>query len=170
MTISTKVNSFTILKTKNQFIMLKNKIMAYVHQFLYQPSQWQTSQQAGPGSVPKFTSTSITVKQLLIKNKNINQSKSSLLIWHYVSYLFLFNILVELALHTVSLLGQLVLYTYTLFGTLKIHYGNGRVVMALDSGSDVGPPPPRRSFFFFCARFFLNYNIHDILSILIFHK
>ena len=69
--------------------MLKKKIMAYVHQLLYQPSQWQTSQQAGPGSVPKFISTLITVKQLLIKNKNINQSKSSLLIWHYVSYLFL---------------------------------------------------------------------------------
>ena len=56
----------------------KKKIMAYVHQLLDQPSQWQTSQQAGPDSVPKFTSTSITVKQLLIKN--INQSKSSLLI------------------------------------------------------------------------------------------
>ena len=70
--------------------MLKKKIMAYVHQLLDQPSQWQTSQQAGPGSVPKFTSTSITVKQLLIKNKNINQSKSSLLIWHYVLYLFLY--------------------------------------------------------------------------------
>ena len=69
--------------------MLKKKIMAYVHQLLDQPSQWQTSQQAGPCSVPKFTSTSITVKHLLIKNKNINQSKSSLLIWHYVSYLFL---------------------------------------------------------------------------------
>ena len=65
--------------------------MAYVHQLLDQPSQWQTSQQAGPGSVPKFTSTSIAVKQLLIKNKIINQSKSSLLIWHYVSYLFLFS-------------------------------------------------------------------------------
>ena len=58
----------------------KKKNMAYVHQLLDQPSQWQTSQQAGPGSVPKFTSTSITVKQLMIKNKNINQSKSSLLI------------------------------------------------------------------------------------------
>ena len=67
--------------------------MAYVHQLLGQPSQWQISQQAGPGSVPKFTSTSITVKQLLIKNKNINQSKSSLLIWHYVSYLFLLRFL-----------------------------------------------------------------------------
>ena len=71
--------------------MLKKKIMAYVHQLLDQPLQWQTSQQAGSGSVPKFTSTSITVKQLLIKNKNINQSKSSLLIWHYVSYLFLLH-------------------------------------------------------------------------------
>ena len=70
--------------------MLKKKIMAYVHQLLDQPSQWQTSQQAGPCSVPKFTSTSITVKHLLIKNKNINQSNSSLLIWHYVSYIFLF--------------------------------------------------------------------------------
>ena len=57
--------------------MKKKQIMAYVHQLLDQPSQWQTSQQAGPGSVPKFTSTSITVKQLLIKN--INQSKSSLI-------------------------------------------------------------------------------------------
>ena len=94
MTTSTKVNRFTILKTKNQFILLcwKKKIMAYVHQLLDQPSQWQTSQQASPGSVPKFTSTSITVKQLMIKNKNINQSKSSLLIWHYVSYLFLFTL------------------------------------------------------------------------------
>ena len=72
--------------------MLKKKIMAYVHQLLDQPSQWQTSQQAGPYSVPKFTNTSITVKRLLIKNKNIKQSKSSLLIWHYVSYLFLFII------------------------------------------------------------------------------
>ena len=82
MTTSTKVNSFTILKTKNQFILFyaEKKIMAYVHQLLDKPSQWQTSQQAGPGSVPKFTCTSITVKQLLIKNKNINQSKSSLLI------------------------------------------------------------------------------------------
>ena len=69
--------------------------MAYVHQLLDKPSQWQTSQQAGPGSVPKFTSSSITVKQLLIKN--INQSKSSLLIWHYVSYLFLF--LINIAHH-----------------------------------------------------------------------
>ena len=73
----------------NSFSYAEKKIMAYVHQPLDQPSQWQTSQQAGPGSVPKFTSTSITVKQLLIKNKNVNQSKSSLLIWHYVSYLFL---------------------------------------------------------------------------------
>ena len=74
--------------------MLKKKIMAYVHQLLDLPSQWQTSQQAGLCSVPKFTSTSITVKHLLIKNKNINQSKSSLLIWHYVSYLFLFIIVI----------------------------------------------------------------------------
>ena len=71
----------------NSFSYAEKKKMAYVHQLLDQPSQWQTSQQAGPGSVPKFTSTSITVKQLLIKN--ISQSKSSLLIWHYVSYLFL---------------------------------------------------------------------------------
>ena len=75
--------------------MLKKKIMAYVHQLLDQPSQWQTSQQAGPCSVPKFTNTSITVKHLLIKNKNINQSKSSLLIWHYVSYLFLYIIMLS---------------------------------------------------------------------------
>ena len=94
MTTSTKVNSFTILKTQKSIhsLMLKKKIMAYVHQLLDHPSQWQTSQQAGPGSVPKFTSTSITVKQLLIENKNINQSKSSLLIWHYVSYLFLYKV------------------------------------------------------------------------------
>ena len=77
----------------NSFSYAEKKIMAYVHQLLDQPSQWQTSQQAGPCSVPKFTNTSITVKHLLIKNKNINQSKSSLLIWHYVSYLFLFMFL-----------------------------------------------------------------------------
>ena len=76
----------------NSFSYAEKKIMAYVHQLLDQPSQWQTSQQAGPCSVPKFTNTSITVKHLLIKNKNINQSKSSLLIWHYVSYLFLSTI------------------------------------------------------------------------------
>ena len=99
MTTSTKVNSFTILKTKNQFILLcwkkKKKKKKKKNYGIFAPtfgstSQWQTSQQAGPCSVPKFTSTSITVKHLLIKNKNINQSKSSLLIWHYVSYLFLF--------------------------------------------------------------------------------
>ena len=44
--------------------MLKKKIMAYVHQLLYQLSQWQTSQQVGPDLVPKFTSTSITVKTI----------------------------------------------------------------------------------------------------------
>ena len=65
--------------------MLKKTIMAYVHQLLDQPC-----------SVPKFTSTSITVKHLLIKNQNINQSKSSLLIWHYVSYLFLYTIILAL--------------------------------------------------------------------------
>ena len=49
MTTSTKVNSFTILKTKNQFILwCWKKIMAYLHQLLDQPSQWQTSQQAAP--------------------------------------------------------------------------------------------------------------------------
>ena len=82
-----KINSFSSAENNNN-----NNNMAYVHQLLDQPSQWQTSQQAGPGSVPKFTSTTITVKQLLIKNKDINQSKSSLLIWHYVSYLFLLKI------------------------------------------------------------------------------
>ena len=29
-------------------LMLEKKIMAYVHQLLDQPSQWQTSKQAGP--------------------------------------------------------------------------------------------------------------------------
>ena len=90
--------------------MLKKKIMAYVHQLLDQPSQWQTSQQAGPCSVPKFTNTSITVKHLLIKNKNISQSKSSLLIWHYVSYLFLLDLLPGGKLFAVSVLICLSLY------------------------------------------------------------
>ena len=64
--------------------------MAYVHQLLHQPLQWQTSQQAGPGSVPEFTSTSITAKQLQIKNKNFNQSKSNLLIWYLLFFQNLF--------------------------------------------------------------------------------
>ena len=81
----------------------------------------------------------------------------------------LFIILVEFALHTVSLLGQLVFCTYALFGTLKIHYGNSRVIMALDSGSDVrGFMPPHRRFFSASDIFY--YNIRDIFFILIFHK
>ena len=84
---------------------------------------------------------------------------------------FFFIIFAELALHTISLVGHLVFCTYTLFGTLKLHYGNGRVVMALDSGSDIlGFKPitdvllfffPVPDFFFFF--FFANYNIHDNL-------
>ena len=42
----------------NSFSYAEKINMAYVHQLLDQPSQWQTSQQAGPGSVPKFTGTS----------------------------------------------------------------------------------------------------------------
>ena len=49
---------------------------------------------------------------------------------------FFFSILAELALDTILLLRQLVFYTYTLFGTLKIHHHYGRVVIALDFGSD----------------------------------
>ena len=58
-------------------------------------------------------------------------------------------ILAELALHTVSVIGQLVFCTYALFGTLKIHYECGRVVKALDSVSNAHgfKPPHRRSFF-----------------------
>ena len=74
----------------------------------------------------------------------------------------------EFALHTVLLLGQLVFCTYALFGTLKLHYECGLVVMVLNSGSDV--PTPTICFFSVPEIFFFNYNIHDIFSILIFHK
>ena len=75
---------------------------------------------------------------------------------------FFFTILAELALHTVLLLDQLVFCIYALFGTPKIHYECGRVVMALDSGSGVrGFKPLHRRSFFFCARYVFNYNIHD---------
>ena len=97
--------------------MLKKEIMAYVHQLLDQPSQWQTSQQAGPCSVPKFTNTSITVKHLLIKNKNISQSKSSLLIWHYVSYLFLLFLR-----NTCLVLRRLFLYFVRRFARVGVGY------------------------------------------------
>ena len=62
---------------------------------------------------------------------------------------FVFNILAELVMHTVSLLGQPVFCSYALFGTLKIHYECGRVDKALASGSDVPgfKPRHRRSFF-----------------------
>ena len=50
---------------------------------------------------------------------------------------FFFIILAELALHTVLLLGRLVFCTYALFGTLKLHYECGLVVMVLDFGSRV---------------------------------
>ena len=48
--------------------------------------------------------------------------------------------------------------TNALFGTLKNHYECGRVVKALDSGSDVRglKPPYRRFFFFLCLIFVLN--------------
>ena len=46
--------------------------MAYVHQLLDQPSQWQTSQQAGPCSVPKFTNTLIS--QAFTDQKQKHQS------------------------------------------------------------------------------------------------
>ena len=46
---------------------------------------------------------------------------------------FFIMILAELALDTILLLRQLFFCTYTLFGTLKIHYHYGRVVIALDS-------------------------------------
>ena len=49
---------------------------------------------------------------------------------------FFFIILAELALDTILLLRQLVFCTYTLFGTLKIRYHYGRVIIALDFGSD----------------------------------
>ena len=66
---------------------------------------------------------------------------------------FFFIILAELALHTVSLLGELVFCTFALFGILKIHYECGRVVMALDSGSDVRSSPLTDDLFF-CVIFF----------------
>ena len=83
----------------------------------------------------------------------------------------LFILLADLVLHTVLLLGQLVFCTYALFGTLRHHYKCGLVVMALDSGSDVrGFDSHHQRYFCFCARWFFNYNVHDIFSILIFHN
>ena len=49
---------------------------------------------------------------------------------------FFLIILAELALDTILLFCQLVFCTYTLFGTLEIHYDYGRVVIALNFGSD----------------------------------
>ena len=49
---------------------------------------------------------------------------------------FFFIILAEVALDTIVLLHQLVFYTNTLFGTLKIDYVYGRVVISFDFGSD----------------------------------
>ena len=116
--------------------MLKKNIMAYVHQLLDQPSQWQTSQQAGPCSVPKFTSTSITVKHLLIKNKNINQSKSSLLIWHYVSYLFLLNFVLKVSSRKVNqiLLQNLIQQNNMLYSGEDAFNGNLRSESVVGKG------------------------------------
>ena len=79
---------------------------------------------------------------------------------------FFFIILAELAWHTVSLLGQLVFCTTALFGILKIHYQCGRVVKMFVTSS----PFTDDHFVSVPDIFFLNYNIHDIFSILIFHK
>ena len=129
----------------NWFSYAEKKNMAYVHQLLDQPSQWQTSQQAGPCSVPKFTNTSITVKHLLIKNKNINQSKSSLLIWQYVSYLFLFILVAVTAAGFVqcggrktsprtSTIVQFVLYIWSFEISVNI-LRNQKQMIGLDSYS-----------------------------------
>ena len=67
---------------------------------------------------------------------------------------FFFIILAELALHTVLLIGPLCFCTYALFGILKLHYEYGRVITALDSGSDV------RGFKVFQQRYF--FSVPDI--------
>ena len=51
-----------------------------------------------------------------------------------------FIILAELALNPILLLRQVVFCTYTLFGTLKIHYHYGRVVI-----EERDDPPDRGS-------------------------
>ena len=66
-----------------------------------------------------------------------------------------FIILAELALHTVSLLGQLVFCTYALFEIPKFNYECGVVVRVLDSGSDVRGLSPIIDDIFFRARFFV---------------
>ena len=56
--------------------------------------------------------------------------------------------LVELALDTILLLRELMFCTDTIFGTLKIHYQYGRMVIALEFGSDGGfDSHHRRSYF-----------------------
>ena len=84
---------------------------------------------------------------------------------------FFFIILAELALHTVLLLDQLVFCIYALFGTPKIHYECGRLVMALDSGSGVrGFKPLHRRSFFSVPDMFLITIFMIFFSILIVHK
>ena len=83
MTTSTKVNSFTILKTKNQFILLcwKKQLWRMCTNFWINPHNGKLPSRLAPAQCQNSLAP-----QLL---SNINQSKSSLLIWHYVSYLFL---------------------------------------------------------------------------------
>ena len=65
-----QVNSFTILKTKNQFILLCWKKNYGVYAPTFGSTLTMANFPAGwPFSVPKFTNTSITVKHLLIKKK-----------------------------------------------------------------------------------------------------
>ena len=76
-----------------------------------------------------------------------------------------FIILVELALHTFLLLGQLDFCTYALFGTLKTHYECGLVARALDSGSDVrGFNPITDDIFSLCQDIFFLITIFMIFS------
>ena len=86
MTTSTKVNSFTILKTKNQFILLcwKKQLWRMCTNFWINPHNGKLPSRLAPAQCQNSLAP-----QLL---SNINQSKSSLLIWHYVSYLFLLSI------------------------------------------------------------------------------
>ena len=77
---------------------------------------------------------------------------------------FFFIIFAELALDTILLLRQLVFCTYTLFGTLNIDHDYGRVVIALDFGSDGRgfDSHHRRSCFSVPDIFFFNYKSHGI--------
>ena len=109
MTISTKVNSFTILKTKNQFIMLKKKIWHMCTNFCINPHNGKLPRRLAPAQCQNSLAPQLLSNNYWSKTKtsiSLNRVYLYDTMCHIFSCLFLFHA----ALWT--FLGKLALVSY----------------------------------------------------------